>query len=64
MKYCGMEETTKLLNLRLNMIKFDNNYGKKEHVKYVKSSKNNGNMLECKEAKKHWNHNWKLNNNE
>ena len=35
-KYCGMEETTKLLKLRLNMIKFDRNYGKKEHVKYVK----------------------------
>ena len=29
-KYCGMEETTKLLKLRLNMIKFDSNYGKKE----------------------------------
>ena len=28
-KYCGMEETTKPLNLRLNMIKFDSNYGKK-----------------------------------
>ena len=35
-KYCGMEETTKLLKLRLNMIKFDSNYGKKDHVKYVK----------------------------
>ena len=35
-KYCGMDETTKLLKLRLNMIKFDSNYGKKEHVKYVK----------------------------
>ena len=35
-KYCGMEETTKLLKLRLNMIKFDSNYEKKEHVKYVK----------------------------
>ena len=35
-KYCGMEETTKLLKLRLNMIKFDSNHGKKEHVKYVK----------------------------
>ena len=41
-KYCGMEETTKLLKLRLNMIKFDSNYGKKEHVKYVKSRRNNG----------------------
>ena len=27
-KYCGMEETIKLLKLRLNMIKFDSNYGK------------------------------------
>ena len=40
LKYCGMEETTKLLKLRLNMIKFDSNYiwsmEKKEHVKYVK----------------------------
>ena len=35
-KYYGMEETTELLKLRLNMIKFDSNYGKKEHVKYVK----------------------------
>ena len=35
-KYCGMEETTKLLKLRLNMIKFDSNYGKREHEKYVK----------------------------
>ena len=26
-KYCGMEETTKLLKLRLNMNKFDSNYG-------------------------------------
>ena len=32
-KYCGMEET-KLLKLRLNMIKFDSNYGKKEQVKF------------------------------
>ena len=32
-KYCGMEETTKLLKLRLNTIKFDSNYGKKEHVR-------------------------------
>ena len=36
-KYCGMGETTKLLKLRLNMIKFDSNYGKKGHVKYVKT---------------------------
>ena len=28
-KYCGMEESTKLLKLRLNMIKFDSNYRKK-----------------------------------
>ena len=28
-KYCGMEETTKLLRLRLNVIKFDSNYGKR-----------------------------------
>ena len=28
-KYCGMEETTKILKLRLNMIKFDSNYGKR-----------------------------------
>ena len=28
-KCCGMEETTKLLKLRLNMIKFDSNYGNK-----------------------------------
>ena len=27
-KYGGMEETTKLLKLRLNMIKFDSNYEK------------------------------------
>ena len=33
---CGMEETTKLLKLRLNMIKFDSNYGIKDHEKYVK----------------------------
>ena len=41
-KYYGMEETTKLLKLRLNMINLESNYGKKEHVKYVKSSRNNG----------------------
>ena len=28
-KYCGMEETTKLLKLKLNMIKFDSNYVRK-----------------------------------
>ena len=28
-KYCGTEETTKLLKLRLNKIKFDSNYVKK-----------------------------------
>ena len=31
-KYCGMEETTKLLKLRLNMIKFDSNYGKRGNM--------------------------------
>ena len=35
-KYCGIEEITKLLKLRLNMINFDSNYGKREHVKCVK----------------------------
>ena len=50
-KYCGMEETTKLLKLRLNMIKFDSNYGKKEHVKYVLIiAETMEHMLECKEA--------------
>ena len=34
-KYGGMEETTKLLKMRLNMVKFDSNHEKKEHVKYV-----------------------------
>ena len=41
-KICGMEETTKLLKLRLNMIKFDSNYGKKEHVNMSKGRRNNG----------------------
>ena len=36
-KYCGMEDTTKLIKLRLNTIKFNSNYGKKKHVKYVKN---------------------------
>ena len=35
-KYCSMEETTKLLRLRLNMIKFDSNYGKRGTCNYVK----------------------------
>ena len=38
-KYCGMEETTNLLKLRLNMIKFDSNHGrsvKKETMKHVR----------------------------
>ena len=35
-KYCGMEEKTILQKLRLNMIKFESNYGKREHVKYIK----------------------------
>ena len=49
-KYCGMEETTKLLKLRLNMIKFDSNYGKKGTCKKVAETMEH--MLECKEAKK------------
>ena len=28
-KFCGMEETSKLLNLRINIIKFYSNYGGK-----------------------------------
>ena len=31
-KYCGIEETTKLLKLRVNMLKFDSNYGKKVNM--------------------------------
>ena len=31
-KYCGIEETTKLLKLRVNMLKFDSNYGKKVNI--------------------------------
>ena len=51
-KYCGMEETTKLLKLRLNMIKFDINYGKKEHVKYVKKvAETIEHLSECKAKK-------------
>ena len=49
-KYCGMEETTKLLKLRLNMIKFDSNYGKKGTCQKVEETMEH--MLECKEAKK------------
>ena len=42
-KHCGMEETTKLPKLRLNMIKFDSNYRKKGTCKICKkSSRNNG----------------------
>ena len=52
-KYCGMEETTKLLKLRLNMIKFDSNYGKKGTCKICQKVKETmEHMLECKEAKK------------
>ena len=52
-KYCGMEETTKLLKLRLNMIKFDSNYGKKGTCKICqKVEETMEHMLECKEAKK------------
>ena len=52
-KYCGMEETTKLLKLRLNMIKFDSNYGKKGTCKICqKVEETMEHMLDCKEAKK------------
>ena len=52
-KYCGMEETTKLLKLRLNMIKFDSNYGKTGTCKICqKVAETMEHMLECKEAKK------------
>ena len=43
-KYLGMEETTKLLKLRLNMIKFNSNYGKREHVKYVQKKQKQWNI--------------------
>ena len=49
-KYCGMEKTTKLLKWRLNMIKFDSNYGKKEHVKYVKKWQKQWNI--CQNVRK------------
>ena len=53
MKYCGIEETTKLLNLRLNMIKFYSNYGKMRTCKICqKVAETMEHMLECKEAKK------------
>ena len=52
-KYCRMEETTKLLRLRLNMIKFDSNYGKRGTCKICqKVAETMEHMLECKEAKK------------
>ena len=52
-KYCGMEETTKLLKLRLNMIKFDSNCGQKGTCKICqKVAETMEHMLECKEAKK------------
>ena len=42
-KYCGMEERTKLVKLRLNMIKYDSNYGKKRTCKMCqKVARNNG----------------------
>ena len=41
-KSCGMEETTKLLKLRLNMIKFVSNYGKRNMYNMSKSRRNNG----------------------
>ena len=48
-----MEETTKLLKLRLNMIKFDSNYGKKRTCKICqKVAKTMEHMFERKEAKK------------
>ena len=51
-KYCGMEETTKFLKLRLNMIKFDSNYGKRGTCKIcLKIAETMEHMLECKEAK-------------
>ena len=46
-----MEETTKLLKLRLNMIKFD-----KICQKVAETMEH---MLECKEAKNNRRHNWK-----
>ena len=62
-KYCGLEETTNLLKLRLNMIKFDSNYGKngtckicqkdaETYVRMYRSQKNNSR------------YNWKLKINE
>ena len=48
-----MEESTKLLKLRLNMIKFDSNYGKTGTCKLCqKVEVTMEHMLECKEAKK------------
>ena len=54
-KYCGMEETTKLLKLVLNMIKFDSNYEKREHVKCDKRNI----CLNVKKPKNNRKHNWK-----
>ena len=55
-----MEETTKPLKLRLNMIKFDSNYGKKGTCKICqKVAETMEHMLECKEAKNNRWHNWK-----
>ena len=53
-KYCSMEETTKLLRLRLNMIKFDSNYGKRGTCKICQKVAETMEhmLLECKEAKK------------
>ena len=52
MKYCGIEETTKLLKLRLNRIKFDSNYVKKGACKICqKVAKTMEHMSECKETK-------------
>ena len=52
-KYCGMEETTKLLKLRLNMIKFDSNYEKKGTCKICqKVAETMEHMLDCKKAQK------------
>ena len=48
-----MEQTTKLLKLRQNMIKFDGNHGKKGTCKMCqKVAETMEHMLECKEAKK------------
>ena len=47
-----MEETTKLVKLRLNMMKFDSNYEKKGTCKICqKVAETMEHMLECKEVK-------------